>query len=122
MRARRRRLDRRAYVWLVHDLGQSEALTDADGWFTLEAVPPGSWEVLAQKGSFQAAFDVDVEAGEVTELPSDTCLEQGEVEIAVVTGAWDTITVFLDRLGFAYDTVNGKRRTDLEAFLGDPPG
>jgi hypothetical protein len=109
-----------AFVWLDHSGGRAEAITDADGWFQLDGVAPGTWEVLVQKGSFQTTFEAEVREGEVTELPSDSCLEQGEIEIAVLTGAYDSIEVFLDRLGFAYDTFNGKRRADIEAFLGDP--
>lgn len=98
--------------------GPIATTTDADGWFTLEDVPPGSYEIVVKKGSFVTAVAAEVRPGETTELQSgETCLEQGELEIAVVAGTYDHIQDILDELGLTYDLI---ARADTLDLLRDP--
>ena len=108
-----------AFVWVEHSGGRAEAQTDVDGWFLLENVVPGDHEVNVQKGSFTTTFEAVVRDGEVTELPVDSCLEQGDLEIAVLTGHYDTIQEFLDQYNLEYDQYNGKTKAGIEDFLSD---
>ena len=80
--------------------------TDADGYFTLEGVPVGTYTVHVEKGSFGATFDVTITEGTITELAQDECLE-GDIEIAVVTGSYDDVGGILTRLGLSYDAYDG---------------
>ena len=95
------------------------ALTDADGEFLLTGLPPGSYTLFVEKGSFSTEFDVDVVGGEVTQLPDPECLDPSNVDIAVVTGEYDSIGVILDDLGLAYDAIDGTTGTAYISFLGD---
>jgi hypothetical protein len=94
-------------------------LTDANGEFLLTGLPPGFYTLLVEKGSFTTAFDVEVFGGEVTSLPDPECLDPSNVDIAVVTGDYDSIELILDDLGLAYDTVDGTTGTAYISFLGD---
>ncbi|MBW2257476.1 MAG: carboxypeptidase regulatory-like domain-containing protein [Deltaproteobacteria bacterium] len=107
-----------ADVTVLHDSGVVTGVTDVDGWFTLEGIPVGTWDVLIQKGSFSLTLTVPVEADQITVLPEEECLEQGEVQIAVVTGTFDHIEGVLDTLGFSYDIIDGDYQ--VTGFLRDP--
>lgn len=95
-------------------------LTDADGSFLLSDLPPGDYTLLVQKGSFSTSFDVHVVGGEVSALSDPECLDPSEVDIAVVTGEYDSIEHILDDLGLAYDSFDGTQGSAFISFLGDP--
>ncbi len=76
-----------------------ETTTDGDGYFTLTGVPAGSHTLVIEKGSFTASAQVDVTAGEVTNV--DHVCVAPQTELAVVTGAFDTIEDVLIDMGFA---------------------
>jgi hypothetical protein len=105
----------------VHHFQDSTAETNGLGTFQLFDLPPGTWDVTIVKGSFEAHRTVELVAGEVTRLTVDDCapLEQGETEIAVVTGDYDDIGALLSELHFDYDVVNGRTGTALRDFLSD---
>lgn len=113
-----------ADVTVHHDGGPSTTQTDSDGAFSLVGLPPGTWEVQIQKGSFEIWEEVVLERGATTDLSLDSqgCIpvEQGEVKIAVVTGAYDHIGDILSFMGFSFDTVRGVGGTDYVDFLRDP--
>lgn len=113
-----------ADVTVHHDGGPSTTQTDADGAFSLVGLPPGTWEVQIQKGSFESWHEVELQRGEITELSLDGSgcvpVEQGEVKIAVVTGSFDRIGDILGLMGFSYDTVRGVGGTEYVDFLRDP--
>lgn len=111
-----------AIVTVSTDDGELSDETDGEGDFVIEGLPPGTWPVLVKKGSFEVFFEVTLEANEVTELDVDECvpLEQGNVEIAVVTGAYDDIGSLIDQLGLDFDVINGRSGTQYVDFLRDP--
>jgi hypothetical protein len=111
-----------ADVWVEFNDGtRITSVTDADGYFTLEDVPAGIHTVYVSKGSFTAEFDVSIKANEVLELAQEECLE-GDINIAVVTGAYDNVENILDRLGLSYDTFDGDAYGSGEyvSLLGNP--
>lgn len=92
--------------------------TDADGYYTLTGVPDGTWTVRVEKGSFWTEFEVTV-AGGNTETAEAECLTAEDVKIAVVTGAYDSIEVVLDKLGMEYDLIQGEFGNQATTFLKD---
>ncbi|MBI3180069.1 MAG: carboxypeptidase regulatory-like domain-containing protein, partial [Deltaproteobacteria bacterium] len=76
-----------------------ETTTDNEGYFTLTGVPAGSHIMLVEKGSFTASAQVDVTAGEVTNV--DHVCVAPQSELAVVTGTFDSIEDVLLGMGFA---------------------
>jgi len=93
--------------------------TDADGYFTLTGLPLGTHTIYIEKGSFQTSFEVVLNEGGNTELAEEECLDATDVEIAVVTGTYDSIQVILDDLGLEYTLYNGTSSAYLE-LLTDP--
>ena len=80
----------------------------ADGSFTLDGVPPGSWTVSASVGSFTHQLPVKVESGKTAEVSDgELCVKQGEVRIAVVTGTGDRIENLLAQLQLQYTLIRG---------------
>ena len=89
-----------ARVWVELEDGTIiETTTDADGFFTLAAVPGGTVTVQVSRGSFYSSFAVDVAGGTVVELPEPVCIPP-TTRMAVVTGAYDSIQDVLVGLGF----------------------
>lgn len=88
--------------------GVVEDTTDQDGYFLLEGVPLGQHDILVEKGSFSIEIPVVLDtAGELVELAEEECLDPGSVEIAVVTGQYDSIGDILRGLQLEFDTYNG---------------
>ena len=115
-----------ARVWVdIDDTGDGtpdrtiESVTDADGYFVLEGVPMGNHTVRVQKGSFSTSFEVLVSAPGTLELAEEECLQQEDVRIAVVTGEYDHIQSFLDRMGLEYTAYNGVTGNQYIDFLTD---
>jgi len=96
-----------------------DTLTDGDGRFLLSDLPPGPYTLTVEKGSFSTLFDVEIVGGELTSLPDPECLDPSGVEIAVVTGEYDSIEQILDGLGLGYDSFDGITGTAYASFLGD---
>lgn len=97
-----------------------ETVTDADGWFTFEGLPAGSYTVYIEKGSFSHSFEVELFEGERLELEEAECLDPDSIDIAVVTGEYDDIGHILNGLGVTYDTYEGTTSTDYYRLLRDP--
>lgn len=96
-----------------------ETTTDGDGRFLLEGLPAGTWTIHVEKGSFSTSFEVTVNGG-TFEMPDPECLDPGSIEIAVVTGAYDSIENILDHMGFEYDLIDGEWGMDYVSLLQDP--
>lgn len=109
-----------ATVWIQAGDRRIETTTDADGYYTLQDVPIGPWSVHVEKGSFSTEFVVEVTQGEVTIVEEQTCVSDAEINIAVVTGAFDSIEHVLDRLGIGYTLIDGEDGYSLNNFLTDP--
>jgi len=97
-----------------------ETTTDADGYFILEDVPPGTWTVHVEKGSFSTSFIVEVVEGERVTLPEAECLDSGSVDVAVITGEYDDIGAMLTTLTVPYDSYDGTTSTDYLGLLLSP--
>ncbi len=96
----------------------TETRTDSTGHYTLEDVPPGTWLVQIEKGSYTATTTVTVpESGGVYELPEDTCLDPDSVRLAVVTGEYDHVEHIIEGLGLDYDLWDGT--TGLRQLIGN---
>ncbi len=108
-----------ADVYIDHDFGRAQTTTDSDGYFTLTGVPPGTWSVVVEKGSFTTTFDVDIVVDEILVLEESECLDDGEVNILVVTGLFDSIELVLDRLNIEYTLVDGINASIVN-FMSDP--
>ncbi len=94
--------------------------TDAEGYFVLVGVGEGTYNVHAEKGPYQADFEVTVVAGQTTTIPlGDFCFDQS-TNIAVVTGEYDQVEIVLDHLGFTYDLYEGfPSNNGARELLGD---
>ena len=93
----------RVFVVLSFGDGSEEelvAVTDADGTFLLEEVPPGTYTVYVERGSFRTELpDVSVEEAQVTELDPSSCLAPDTVTMTVFEGH-DSVDEVLTRLGY----------------------
>ena len=92
--------------------------TDAEGAFSLADVPDGFWTVYVKKGSFEADFRVEVVDG-VGEHEVEYCLDPENVQIAVVTGEYDTVQQVLGNIGLEFDLFNGKGGSQYLSLLSD---
>ena len=96
-----------------------ETTTDADGYFTLEDVPMGTHTVYVEKGSFSTSFDVMVDEPGTVTIAEEECLDATDVEIAVITGSYDSIGDILDNLDMEYTKYNGITGQAYVQFLTD---
>ena len=86
------------------------AVSDQTGNYEINGVPTGQVEVVIEKGSFQTSYIVNVLGGQVIDaedVVQDQCFDEGNTNIAVVTGDWDTIQNVLGALGLSYDLYDG---------------
>lgn len=84
----------------VQSLGPSTAvLTNANGDYTLENVPPGLHVVVAEKGNFRSETQVVVKPAWTVLSPSVTLTAVGA--LAYVDGAYDSIEDLIDGLGYS---------------------
>jgi hypothetical protein len=99
-----------------------KAVTDENGYFTLNDVPVGAWNVRAELGQFTQDIQVTVTADTTNTLKEDElCVAQKDVKIAVITGMGDKIEDLLDSLSLTYTTYSGKDQWSAqgEPFLRD---
>lgn len=107
-----------AEVIIDHGNGhRSTGLTDGDGYFTLDDVPVGEWEVVVRKGSFEVSIPVTIVEDQVTEIPEGQCIEQGDVQIAVVEGTWDAVEHILGAMSLDYTMIPMSQQ---EGFMRNP--
>lgn len=89
--------------------------TDATGWYVFEDdLPDGPARLVAGKGGFQAAVDVNVP--EDFEDNVELELEIDGAEIGVVPGSYDEIEAILDDLGYDYTTLDDADLADWATF------
>jgi hypothetical protein len=98
-------------------------VTDANGYFTLGSIPPGTWTIVASSGAFSQSYAVTVTEAATTTIPLDQlCVQQAQVKIAVVTAGGDHIETLLTQLGFTFQTFAGDAShwsTVAEPFLSN---
>lgn len=87
----------------------SSTITDSDGQFTLADVPAGEQVLMAQRGAFQASFQVEVEAGALMTVDAPVELESA-TSLAYVPDAWDSIEDIVAGLG---NEITAISRSDL---------
>lgn len=98
---------------------ETETRTDSGGRYTLEDVPPGTWTIQVEKGSFSASFEVEVpESGGVYELSEDTCLDPDSVSLAVISGEYDHVESIVASLGLDFELYGDTG--GLRSLLQDP--
>jgi hypothetical protein len=78
-----------------------ETRTDINGIFTLAGIPAGEQTINVERGSFTTSFTVTVLANQTVTLPTAQCLQQASVQLAVVTGMFDSIETILAGLSFS---------------------
>lgn len=99
--------------------------TGTDGTFEITDVPSGNHELEVTTGSFASTRMVIIQKDQVTDLTSaaeKVCLDQN-VEIAVISGAYDHVEGVLAALNLDFTTVGGDSGAQYDAtkaFLSDP--
>ncbi|MBD3372599.1 MAG: hypothetical protein GF403_07790 [Candidatus Coatesbacteria bacterium] len=91
--------------------------TDASGWYVFEDdLPDGPARLVASKGGFQAAVDVNVP--EDFEDNVELELEIDGSEIGVIPGDYDEIEAILSDLGYNYTTLGDEDLADWSNLSG----
>ncbi|MCB9670365.1 MAG: carboxypeptidase regulatory-like domain-containing protein [Alphaproteobacteria bacterium] len=96
-----------AEISVLTPSGAYTATSNGDGWWQVDGLPPGTYGVVVTKGSFYLQYNVTILDGQVTETIYDECLSQGDLTIAVVTGAWDHVEDVLEPLGLVVTEYDG---------------
>ena len=123
------------YVWLegasvyTHIIDEEGKLrdtrkttSDADGYWMLEDLDDGVYEVYIQYGSTTIdVFTATVADGRETDVPLAACTGSADVEVAVITGDFDEMDKVLESVGVgSYRVVNGQTGDELLQFLQSP--
>lgn len=101
------------------------AQSGPSGAYTLSDIPSGDLTVHVAKGSYETTFVVHITAGQTKDISGageKRCFGASSARIAVVRGTHDTISEFLDDLGFAHTDFSdtGGEFSDGAAFLANP--
>jgi hypothetical protein len=97
--------------------------TNASGEFQFDDVPSGQHTLTISTGSFSRNQTIIVQNGETLDLSTAAakiCLGGGDVEIAVIEGAYDHVAGVLDDLGLTY-TLEGNDELQGDIFFGYTP-
>ena len=118
--------DATVYTHLIDGSGNlydtRSVYTDRDGKWTLEELPPEvTYDVYVQFGDDVIdLFSVEVTDSAAVILEDPDCFDPLALDVAVISGDYDSFDVVLDRMGFAnYTVVDGLDELDLADFLGD---
>lgn len=100
-----------------------EGETDGSGIFMIEDIPAGLHQMIAVSGSFQAEpREIFIRGGEVNNsLLSEAekvCVD-GDVNILVVQGSFDSVNEILDGLSLDYTMISSFDNAELQYVLGD---
>ena len=83
-----------------------ETLSESDGTYLIEGIPPGPVEVVITKGSFSTVHNIVIQPGvvhDVTGAAYKLCFDAQAASIAVMQGSWDNMESLLSKLGLEYD-------------------
>lgn len=101
------------------------AYTDRDGYFLLEELPgEREYDVLIQFGdeslTEQQKTGLWLGDGEDKVLDEPDCFDPLTIDVAIITGSYDSFELVLSNMGFAnYTEVDGLDRGEVEGFLTD---
>ncbi len=99
--------------------------TDRDGFFLLESLPgEQEYDLFMQYGNIrlldQESYGVWVGDGERVEMNEPDCFDPLQIDVAIVSGSYDSFELVLTNMGFAnYIEVDGLDRSELTGFLSD---
>lgn len=97
--------------------------TDASGQWELTGLAGGyDYEIYVQKGqAILEQFTVSVPNGESIALPPPACFGDTDLQVAVISGAYDDMETVLALLGIeGYRLVDGQQGDEIVDFLSDP--
>ncbi len=90
--------------------------TDSNGEYSFADIPAGQHTLTVSSGSFSSNQPIIVHTGETLDLSlsnSKVCLDGGNVEIAVIEGAYDHVSGVLDDLQLDYDVKGDDKPSDF---------
>ena len=99
--------------------------TDRDGFFLLEDLPSETdYDIFVQYGADrlleQEQYGVYLSDGAVVELPEPDCFDPLQIDVAIISGSYDSFELVLTNMGFAnYVEVDGLDLAELQDFLLD---
>ncbi len=99
--------------------------TDRDGRFLLESLPgEQEYDLFMQYGNSrlldQESYGVWVGDGERVEMPEPDCFDPLQIDVAIISGSYDSFELVLTNMGFAnYIEVEGASTAELQGFLSD---
>ncbi|MSP56403.1 MAG: carboxypeptidase regulatory-like domain-containing protein [Myxococcales bacterium] len=112
------------YTHIVSDdgelIGTVEAITDTEGYFTLEGLRDGLiYTVYVQFGSTVIdQYDVDLTEGGEVNVPEPACGGSVSGDVAVVTGDFDDMGAVLQAVGItSFTVIDGRDASGLVEFL-----
>ncbi|MCB9779436.1 MAG: hypothetical protein H6742_12795 [Alphaproteobacteria bacterium] len=101
------------------------AYTDRDGYFLLEELPgEAEYDVLIQFGGDtlgdQQKYGLWLGDGEDKVLAEPDCFDPLTIDVAIISGSYDSFELVLSNMGFAnYTEIDGLDRSEVEGFLTD---
>ncbi len=104
-------------VYVDTPAGRVQATTNTQGDWVLTCVPAGTWQVVAEQGSWSTRFTANVQPGSLTTIPGQQCLDPSSASVAVVWGEWDQMEGVLDAIGIPYTFY---QEVDEAALINDP--
>jgi len=93
--------------------GDLVTTTNAQGWFTLQAVPAGPQVLQVRSGSFTAQHPVEVQPDLLNELPEPACLGADDLDILVIDGRFDDVGSLLTQLDVPFDVVEAAAAEEI---------
>ncbi len=99
-----------------------ETTTDGDGRYTLQGLPPGTWQVHIVAGSFETVTTVVIDEDETTVVIADSecAINTDDVKLAVVAGMWDDVRTVLLDVGIDEGVITDFDFGWAEQLMGDP--
>jgi hypothetical protein len=89
-----------ADVYVVSKGKKVATTTDGHGDFTLSDVPPGTYTLFVEKGSFSTSqANIKVAEDKATQLPQEQCIKPEASQMLVVSGH-DSVESVLTKLGY----------------------
>ena len=97
----------------------AETYSDEAGAFSFTDLASGEYTFIASKGSYSLSFTLSYTEGTTANVGSN-CLDPSSVNIAVVTGSYDSIGDLIGSLGLNVDVWSAEGSDDYLNLLSDP--